>query len=202
MNDFGQLMQWVERLERRLKDHEAATRAMFRVGPVVDRDKDKGVRIQSDEGNGADGEPHKEPWGQPAERSGIERFVPRKGQHAMMIAPYGDSEQGIVLPYGHNDANPNPATDVDETVIFNLGKIRLSVSADGGSLIFKNDKCVTTWSGDTTTIEIDGNKTTYTKDQITFPDGSKVHHGDRNVGKDHVHSGVQSGGAKTQAPDA
>ncbi len=202
MNDLDSLMEWVARLERDHKDHVAATRAMFRVGPVVERDKDKGVRLQSDEGNGQDGKPHLEDWGQPAERSGVERDVPRVGQHCAQIAPYGNPELGVVLPFGHNDANPNPATDVDETVIFNRGKIRLSVDKDGKSLIFQNDKVKTVWEGAKISHTVDGNTTTFEKDTVTFPDGSKVRHGDRNIGKDHVHGGVKSGTDKSGDPDA
>ncbi len=202
MNDFEQLQGWVEALERRLADHVAATRAIFKIGPVVERDKDKGVRLQTDEGNGADGEPHKEPWGQPAERSGFERYVPRKGQQCMMIAPYGDAEQGICIPFGHSDDHPNPASDVDEILIANHGKIRLSIDKDGKSLIFQNDKVKTVWEGSKITHTVDGNTTTFEKDAVTFPDGSKVRHGDRNIGRDHIHGGVMAGAAKTANPEA
>ncbi|GEP11817.1 phage baseplate assembly protein V [Methylobacterium gnaphalii] len=201
MSDLGEMISWLQRLERDHRDLKAAVRNMFRVGPVVARDKDKGVRLQTD-ADGEDGsDPHKTDWGVMAEQSGFHSRVPRNGEQCLFLAPFGDQAQGVVLPFGHNTAHPNPAGDVDEIVLFNHGKIKGTVDKTGTKLTITNDKASTVYEGAKITHTIDGNSTTYEKDQITFPDGSKVHHGTQNIGKDHVHLGVEPGGGKSQGPD-
>ena len=64
-----------------------------------------------------------------------------------------------------------------------------SVSAEGGATI--TAKTVTLKAGDCTL--------TLSKDGFAFA-GGKITHDGKNVGKDHVHGGVQSGGANTSGP--
>lgn len=205
MNDLEHVLELVLELRRDHEAHVVATKAMLRVGPVVERDKAKGVRLQTDDGNGEDGKPHLEEWGQPSERSGRERYVPRAGEHCAQIAPYGNPELSLVLPFGHNKAHPNPSPDdVDAITLFKHpnGKINLTIDKDGKTLTFQNDKVTTVWEGAKITHTVDGNTTVFEKDTITFPDGSKVRHGDRNIGKDHKHGGVMAGSGDTGDPEA
>lgn len=197
-SDFEQLMEEFLELRRDHEDLKSTFQNAFRVGSVVARDKDKGVRLET----GTEDEPHKSDWGQPAEPSGFQRRVPRVGEQCLFLAPFGDQGQGIVIPLTHNDANPNPASDVDEVVIFNHGSIKMAIAKDGKSVTLTNDKTSTKWEGAKITHTVDGNATTFEKDTITFPDGtSKVQHGARNIGKSHVHGGVKSGTEKTGDPD-
>ena len=196
--DLEQILDEMLALRRDHEDLKSTFHNTFRVGPVSDRDKDKGVRLQT----GTDDEPHKSDWGQPSEGSGFQRRVPRAGEHCLFIAPFGDQGQGIVIPLTHNEANPNPASDVDEIVLFNHGSIKMSIAKDGKSVTLTNDKTSTTWEGAKISHSVDGNTTTFEKDTITFPDGaSKVQHGARNIGKSHVHGGVMTGAGKTGDPD-
>lgn len=202
-SDFAQILDELLALRRDHEDLRTTFQNTFRVGPVTDRDKDKGVRLQTDADDANDGAPHKSDWGQPAEWSGFSRRVPRAGEHCLFLAPFGDQTQGIVIPLTHNDAHPNPASDVDEVVIFNHGKIKMSVAKDGKSVTLTNDKVSTTWEGAKIAHTVDGQTTTFEKDTITFPDGTaKVQHGTRNIGKSHVHGGVKAGSDKTGDPDA
>ncbi|MCJ2021538.1 hypothetical protein MKK84_29675 [Methylobacterium sp. E-065] len=58
------------------------------------------------------------------------------------------------------------------------------------------------WEGARKTVTVGGNTTVFEKDTVIFPDGSKVRHGNRNIGKDYLHGGVKAGGEKTAALEA
>lgn len=202
MSDAADLLDEVLRLRRDLEEHKIATRNMHRVGRVTERDHEKGVRIE----HGTDDAPDKSPWIQPAERSGVERDLPRVGEQMMVLAPYGDPEQGQAIPFGHSDEKKNPAADADETVIFNRDGCTAKVK--GGKLTWeakemslKVGKSTVTLKEGETTITVDGKTYKLDGDGHTLT-GGKLKHEGRNVGSDHVHSGVLTGGAKTRPPDA
>ena len=109
MTDFEELLAAFERLRADLEDHKVATANMLRVGPVLERDHEKGVRVDHGEDAGKD----KSPWVRVAEPSGVASDLPRNGEQLMVIAPYGDPRQGIAIPFGHSDDKKNPAADAD-----------------------------------------------------------------------------------------
>ena len=193
-DDIDDLIEAIRVLRRDHEAHVVKTQNMLRVGPVVDRDHAKGMRIE----HGTDEAPDQSAWVQPSERSGVERDVGRKGEQYMVLAPYGLSEIGIAIPHGHSKANPNPAGDVDEVVLFNRD----------GFKIFLKDKVATLVLGKTSIkmseqglkLEHDG-KTYDLNGEGHALAGGKVSHEKRNIGAGHIHSGVLQGGGKTQPPD-
>lgn len=194
-DDIGELIEAVLKLRRDLDEHKIATANMHRVGPVADRDHEKGLRAN----HGTDEGPDKSPWVQPSERSGIERYLPRQGEQVLVIAPYGDPEQGIAIPFGHSESKPNPAADADETVLFNLGKLRMSLKDDVLTIAVGKSK-VSIADGKITS-DVDGTALEITKEKSRFT-GDRVEHSDRNIGKDHKHGQVRSGSEKTGDPEA
>lgn len=188
---IDELLDRLARLEQRLA-------TLNPVGRVVERDHQKGVRVQL---GGTDDAPMLSPWIQPGDWSGVSRYLPDVGQQVMLHSHGGDWSQASLQPLTHSDAMPNPASSADETVLFNKGKIRIALDTAAGTITFQNDKSKTVWESAKISHTIGKNTTTFEESTVTFPDGSKVHHGQRNIGQDHVHSGVMSGAAKTQAPD-
>ena len=167
-------------------------------GPVVERDHEKGVRLRL---GGSDEEPFLSPWVQPPDIPGVSRYLPQVGEQYEFHAANGDPQQATISPLTHSDQKKNPAQHADEVVLFNQGKIRLSIDTKAGSMTFVNDKSKTTWNGFSIVEEVDGHTRTTTKEGTTFKDG-KLKHDDHNIGKDHIHGGVKSGGEKTAAPEA
>ena len=152
---------------------------------------------------GTDDAPFLSPWIQPPDWAGVSRYLPDIGEQVMINSHGGDLTIATLQALTHSDAKPNPAANADETVLFNKGKIRIAFDTAAGTITFVNDKTKTVWEGAKISHTVDGNTTTFEKDTITFPDGTKrVQHGTRNIGKDHVHGGVMAGSANTGDPDA
>jgi hypothetical protein len=92
-------------------------------GRVVQRDHEKGVRLQL---GGTDENPFLSPWIRPGDRSGVTSYLPDIGEQGTMHAPDGVWENAAYLPFTHHDERKNPARDADETVIINHGGVRIS----------------------------------------------------------------------------
>ena len=190
---IGRLVDRIAALETRF-----AQKAM--VGPVAERDHKKGVRLRL---GGTDDKPFLSPWIQPSDMNGTfkSRYLPAKGEQMFVLSPMGDLSQGMAVPYTHSKQNPNPAADENETVFFQSPDNKVRMSFKDGKLVVKNDKTTTTWDKDGVTHEHDGKKLTINKDGSKF-EGGKVQHDAKNIGKDHKHTGVQSGSGNTGDPDA
>lgn len=200
-SDFEDLLEAFLELRRDLDAHKVATAHMLRVGPVSDRDHGKGVRVN----HGTEDAPDKSPWVQPAERSGVERDLPRIGEQLLVLAPYGDAEQGVTIPLGHSDAHPNPAADADESVIFNRDGCRASVKAGKLTWVAKEatiqvGKATLHMTEGATVLEVDGKSYTIDGTDHVFA-GGKVKHDLHNIGATHTHGGIRSGGEHTDVPD-
>ena len=200
MTDFEELIAAVERLRADLEDHKVATANMYQRGPVVDREHGKGVRVDLGAEEGKD----KSSWVRMAEPSGVASDLPRKGEQVMVLAPYGDPRQGIAIPFGHSDEKKDPAADGDESVLFNRDGCKISVK--GGKVTWeakqfdlKVGKHTITLADGKYTLNIGGKNYTFDGSEHKF-DG-KVKNEGRNIGSDHIHSGVVTGMAKTQGPE-
>ncbi len=156
---------------------------MFRPGAVTDYDPVAHAYRQQI-GIDENGAPIKSPWRPHTQHAGaLKLHVPLSvGQQMLLISPDGDIEQGIGLPYGWSDANAAPAGD-GGTLSGSFGGVSWSVSG-GGVTIAGN----LTQTGNLT---VSGN---------VAASGGTLQHNSKDVGSDHKHSGVQTGGGDTGTP--
>lgn len=110
-------------LERRIARLEHRLANLNPVGRVMERDHEKGVRVNL----GTDDKPFLSPWIQPGDRTGASRYLPEVGEQIMVLSHGGDWAQATLLPLTHSNARPNPAEDKDETVHHNRDGERRSV---------------------------------------------------------------------------
>lgn len=112
MSDLRDLLDEIANLRRDLEKVRVAQHNMLRVGPVIESDADKGVRVQF----GTDEEPDKSAWTKSADRTGASSYRPKPGEQVMVLAIGGDPRQAIAIPLTHSNAKPDPKKDADETV--------------------------------------------------------------------------------------
>lgn len=189
MSDLRDLTDAVMRLEQQLGDLTGRVDRMIVRGRVVKSEHGKGVRIQLTPDDDGD-EPELSPPLPYADASGASSYRPQVGEQVVALAPHGDLRQATVISHGHSEDKPNPAADEKETVHYNRDGVRIS-SRDG----------VVTIKAKKIALETEGGSLTIDKSGNVFK-GDKVRHDDKNIGKDHVHAGVQKGAAKTEAPEA
>lgn len=172
------LINYIASLAAKVAELERAQTMMMPRGKVMERDKDKGVRVQI---AGTDDEPVLSPWIKMASMNGQVRsgYTPKIGETVMILSPHGNMELGVGLPFDHTDANPNPANSVDETVFFQAGANRMA--HDGEELTF-GGRC--RFTGETV---FDGDVTT----------NAAITNKGKNIGDDHTHEDVTPGVAST-----
>jgi phage baseplate assembly protein gpV len=95
---IDELLDRLARLEQRMA-------TLNPVGKVVQRDHDKGVRVQL---GGTDDNPMLSPWIQPGDWSGTTRFLPDIGQQVMVHSHGGDWTQASLIPLTHSDDDAEP----------------------------------------------------------------------------------------------
>lgn len=150
-------------------------------GKVKEVDPDKAlVRIVI--GKNPDGDEVLSPWVPYKQTAGALKVhnPPSVGQVMLIRAETGDVEQGVAEPFWWNDDNTAPSKEGDVHVITH-GDVRVELGTD--SLLFKLGGVEILFDGDGIHIE-----------------GGEVTHDDRNIGSDHEHTGVQSGGDLTGPP--
>ena len=133
------------------------------------------------------------PW--TAQRAGATRSwsAPRPGEQVVVLSPYGDTAQGIVLPGLFQDDHPAPETTQDmDTVVFPDGSKVTHNSA-------ASEYLVDVIAAGKITLKCSGVSLVVSSSGVAITGGSVTHNG-VNIGKDHVHSGVQSGGSNTGVP--
>lgn len=202
-----ELLDRIARLEHRIS-------TMNPVGKVIERDHAKGVRIQL---GGTDDEPLKSPWIQPGDWAGTTRYLPDIGEQCMVMSHGGDWRQATLMPLTHTDDKKNPSASADEQTVFNKGKFKLAYNTKDGTVTLTNDKSSTVWKAGEILHTVDGVTHSHTKDGIVRKvsgvtetlsqagldtTGGKLSHNQRDVGSDHVHSGVKAGSDKSAGPDA
>lgn len=153
--------------------------------------------------------------------------APRPGEQVVVMAPYGDSAQGVVLPAIYQDTHAAPASTKDaETVVFpdgtrveyNSASNTLQIDVAGAAKVIVNCKEATVNAA--TQVKLNTPETLVTGHltvqngisasggsgaalQISggaqFVGGSVTHDG-KNIGSTHTHTGVQPGGGTTGVP--
>jgi len=148
----------------------------LKVGPVEMVDAAKGYRLKL--GDGPDG-PFLSPWF-PHPETGKTSIPLKKGQIVGVVNPTGDMRQGLMFRGGYSGEHKSPNSDMGANVFEDAG-VRV-VLADGALII--------TAGGVSFTLSPAGLSVT----------GGRVEHDGKNIGSDHIHGGVESGGAVTKAP--
>lgn len=143
-------------------------------------------------------------------RAGGDRtwHAPEVGEQILVLAPSGDFSQGVAMPAVYQTAHPAPSASADvHTVVYSDGAVIAydraahalsAVLPSGGTALLTADGGITingptTINGD---VQINGD---------VAIDGEETSTGDMIAGsisvQNHVHGGVQSGGAKTAKPE-
>lgn len=169
------------------------------------------------------------PWGTSRAGSTRTVSMPSPGEQVLVFAPYGDTAQAIVGPSIYQDNHPAPASSKDKettvypdgsTVEYDSGSNTLTVTVTGSAKVVVNCKEATVNAATSTTLNTP--TTTCAGDlvvegSITYgqgmtgtggatingdfaAQGGTFTHNNKNVGSTHQHSGIQPGGANTNAP--
>lgn len=149
------------------------------------------------------------PWS--ASRAGATRqwSPPKVGEQVVMLSPYGDMAQAVVMGSVYQDDHPAPATSGDqETIAFVDGTVvdfngathtmavtmaasgHLNVTISGAKIEASSSSIKLTVGGVTLEVSSGG---------IAMTGGTVTHNG-KNIGATHVHGGVTPGGADTLGP--
>lgn len=184
------------------EDIPADLAGLVRLGTIVSVDL-AGARCVVRYGDPDDDEPAETPpirWLAP--RAGLTRVwsPPSQGEQVLLLAPDGQVGNAIALMGIVQDAFPPPSAAKADTILFPDGA-RITYDPEAGALQAVLPAGATaeieapggiTLRGDVT---IEGNVTVsqkLTADQDVVANGISLH--------DHVHAGVQAGGAKTAKP--
>lgn len=151
------------------------------------------------------------PWG--VARAGGTRTAsaPTVGEQRLLFSPYGDTGQGVIGQAIYQDDHdaPTESADVDVTeypdgsrVEYDSASNTLTVTVAGDGNVIVNCQQATIAAADSVTV--DTPTCTITGDLVvggaaTF-NGASVTHDGKNIGKDHRHSGVETGGGNTGVP--
>lgn len=166
------------------------------------------------------------PWG--TNRAGKRRdwSPPVIGEQVVLLAPYGDLGQAVIGPSIFQDDHAAPAASADQettvfpdgtTVDYNSASNTLTITVAGAGNVIINCKQATVKAETSVTLDTPdtvctGNLTvaksltmgqeggTATMKGAVSIEGPSLTHNGKNVGSDHSHSGVQTGGGNTGAP--
>jgi phage baseplate assembly protein gpV len=176
-------------LFRRFADLERRVNNGSRHGTVAEVDASKG-RMRLKVGDGDGGEPFLSPWVPYAQTAGALKVhaPPSVGQQMTLLSPTGDMRQGIAIPMTWSDTNQAPSDKGDENVI-TFGPFRIELTSGklkvtGPEIEFITGGHSQKWNGSGSTLA-----------------GGRVEHDGKNIGSDHIHGGVLTGGAKTDVPE-
>jgi phage baseplate assembly protein V len=162
---LSELLDGQTELVMRVAEYERRMDNMVRHGKVTDVDTKKHLaRIEIGE---RDGKPLKSAWipyGQVAGEYKSHR-PPTKGQQMTMFAPNGEVRQAMLLPFTWSDDNKAPSDKEDEHVDTYGDKFKIVRKKD--HLSFTVDKSSITFEPGKITVNVDGSKTVWTKENIT-----------------------------------
>lgn len=155
---------------------------MFRHGPVKEVDTET-QRARIAMGKGVDGQEQLSPWIPYAQQAGALKIhtAPSVGQNMTMLAPNGDPEQALLMPFTWNQGNPSPSSSAAENVL-TFGDVKLVVT---------ESSVVVTIGGFSVTLTAGG------LDAL----GGLIKHDEKNIGSTHTHGGVRSGAESTSVPN-
>lgn len=185
--DFDFVADVIRQIKADQADLSRRLAALIMVGTVskVDGDKEQLTLLDKDPSTG---EPFTSPMVRRADPAGAkgqgrkERSRSVEGEARLLINPGGEmGKHSRTLPYGPTDESSEPQGDDGFARVFTEGSASIAIK-DGEIRLKVGD----------TTVSI-------TAAGVDQTGGYQKHDG-KNVGKDHVHSGVLPGGANTGAP--
>lgn len=166
------------------------------------------------------------PWG--AARAGKRRdwSPPTIGEQVVLLSPYGDMGQAVIGPSIFDDDSPAPSGSADEdktvypdgtTVEHNSATSTYTITVAGDARVIINCKQATVNAETSVTLNTPdtfctGNLTvsksltmgqeggSATMKGAVSIEGPSLTHNGKNIGSNHSHSGVQTGGGNTGGP--
>lgn len=181
-------MKQIAELAAKVADLERRFAGSMRHGTVASVDPAKQtVRLKL--GKDADGNDFLSPNIPYGQTAGAMKFhnPPSVGQQMTMMSPGGDFMQAVAVPMHWSDANVSPSQAGDEHVM-TFGSVTATLK--GNSLSIKVGG---------TELLIEGAKITLKSDEVQAV-GDVLKHNAKNVGDDHLHTGVTPGGGLTGVP--
>lgn len=150
------------------------------------------------------------PWS--AARAGKTRAwsPPQVGEQVIMVSPFGDMGQAVVIGSLFSDTDPAPAASKDQettvypdgsTVDYNSATNTLTVTVAGSGNVIVNCKAATVKAS--TSVTLDTPSTVLTGN-LTVQGSTSVQaivSRDKDISSTHTHGGVQSGSGSTSIPN-
>lgn len=174
-------MREIVELAARIAELERRFSGMMRHGTVEEIDTSR-HRVRLKFGTDVEGKPFLSPWIPYAQLAGALKvhMPPSVGQQFTLMAPAGDWQLAVAVPFTWSNQNPAPSESGDESIL-TLGSVRMTLRA--GGLEIKAAGVTFALSGDGVSIT-----------------GGEVRHDGKNIGATHTHGGVTPGTAATQSP--
>jgi phage baseplate assembly protein V len=121
------------------------------------------------------------------------------GEQVVILSPYGDLGQAIIVCSLYSSANPAPASS---------GSLEKETYPDGTTISYDSASHTMNATIGGTTITADRGKIALVVGGVTFVitsgglniQGGQVTHNGKNIGSDHAHSGIQRGSANSDGP--
>jgi hypothetical protein len=175
-------MREIVELAARIAELERRFSGMMRHGTVEEVDPGK-HRIRLKFGTDVEGKSFLSPWIPYAQVAGALKIhvPPSVGQQFTLMAPAGDWQLAVAVPFTWSNQNPSPSNKADENVL-TLGDVRMTLKAGGLEIMAAG-----------VSFALSGNGVSIT--------GGEVAHNGRNIGSTHTHGGVVVGTQSTDVPD-
>lgn len=188
---FDKLIERLATIEGVVRRVAVRQNNMFREGVVKEIDFEKGTVIV--EAHGIDSPPTS--WSEQA--GDINEWTPLSiGQRVMLVSPDGELSKSFVIRGGFTDDTPQPHNKGAEKRT-RIGEATITQSAQGFVLEVGPSKLSFTAEG--LLVEVGG--VSYLISAAgSIQTGGKQDHDGKNVGSDHIHGGVEPGGANTDVP--
>ncbi|MGU5730832.1 phage baseplate assembly protein V [Aeromonas jandaei] len=121
------------------------------------------------------------------------------GEQVVILSPYGDLGQAIIVCSLYSSANPAPASS---------GSLDKKAYPDGTTISYDSSSHTLNATIGSTTITADRGKIALGVGGVTFVitagginmQGGQVTHNGKNIGSDHAHSGIQRGNQNSDGP--
>jgi len=174
-------MREIVELAARIAELERRFSGMMRHGTVEEVDASR-HRVRLKFGTDDEAKPFLSPWIPYAQAAGALKVhvPPSVGQQFTLMAPAGDWQQAVAVPFTWSNQNPSPSESGEENVL-TFGNVRVTL---------KDGRLEVSAAG--VTLELTGNGLAIT--------GGEVRHEGKNIGATHTHGGVALGAAETEGP--
>lgn len=121
------------------------------------------------------------------------------GEQVLILSPYGDLGQAIIVCSLYSSANPAPASS---------GSLDKETYHDGTTISYDSASHTLNATIGDTTITADRGQIALGVSGVTFVitaggidmQGGQLTHNGKNIGSDHAHSGIQRGSANSDGP--